>query len=199
VCINEEDQMEKTSAIGSMDVVYKSARLIVILLEDIQLNESSEDDHELIRRLKLQDYDFFVEAEARALARVFSKMLRARWFSRAWCSQGYILCKDHIFVVPLSQGYQKIINSDMSWLFLAASRDLNAEDTAKFKRKNLSLFIQKNMSRMPLMRLFRATAELDSFYFRDRISISLNISGVGLYYSSNILNYCVGTAWRITP
>jgi hypothetical protein len=182
VCINEEDQMEKTSAIGSMDVVYKSARLIVILLEDIQLNESSEDDHELIRRLKLQDYDFFVEAEARALARVFSKMLRAR-----------------IFVVPLSQGYQKIINSDMSWLFLAASRDLNAEDTAKFKRKNLSLFIQKNMSRMPLMRLFRATAELDSFYFRDRISISLNISGVGLYYSSNILNYCVGTAWRITP
>lgn len=35
------------------------------------------------------------------------------------------------------------------------------------------------------MYLFRATAGLDSFYFRDRISICLNISGTGLYYNGD--------------
>jgi hypothetical protein len=67
----------ETNATGSMDVLYRSARLVLILLEDIQLSNEYEDEHNLIRRLQVKDYYCSVDTEAQALARAFSKVLSA--------------------------------------------------------------------------------------------------------------------------
>ena len=42
LCINQEYTIEKRFAIGSMDVVYRKARLVVIALEDIWVDEAEE-------------------------------------------------------------------------------------------------------------------------------------------------------------
>jgi Heterokaryon incompatibility protein (HET) len=42
LCINQSDEREKAVAIGAMDVVYRSARRLVILLEDVQLDAVEE-------------------------------------------------------------------------------------------------------------------------------------------------------------
>ena len=39
LCINQQDVDEKKYAVGSMDIVYKSARLVIIILEDIECND----------------------------------------------------------------------------------------------------------------------------------------------------------------
>ncbi|KAK1833121.1 heterokaryon incompatibility protein-domain-containing protein [Podospora conica] len=38
VCINQEDEAEKAHLIGAMDIIYRSARRLVVLLEDVQLS-----------------------------------------------------------------------------------------------------------------------------------------------------------------
>lgn len=159
----------ETNVIGSMDGLYRSARLVLILLEDIQLSNECEDEHNLIRRLQVKDYYCSVDTEAQALARAFAKVLSARWFSRSWCSQEYILCKEYLFLVPLAPGYLTITSYDISWLFAAASRCMFWDGPTKVEWKRFRIFTSKYHIRRPLMDLFRATAELDSFYFRDRI------------------------------
>src|SRR5947207_2470154 len=42
LCIDQKNKDEKKTAIGSMDVIYRSARRLLILLEDVQLNEEEE-------------------------------------------------------------------------------------------------------------------------------------------------------------
>jgi hypothetical protein len=42
LCINQSDDSEKAVAIGAMDVVYRSARQLVILLEDVQLDAAEQ-------------------------------------------------------------------------------------------------------------------------------------------------------------
>lgn len=37
-CVNQNDDRDKTTHIGVMDVIYKSARRMIIVLEDVQLS-----------------------------------------------------------------------------------------------------------------------------------------------------------------
>jgi hypothetical protein len=39
MCINEDDKDEKHVALVSMDILYRSARLVLIVLEDIVLTD----------------------------------------------------------------------------------------------------------------------------------------------------------------
>lgn len=42
LCINQSDESEKVIAVGAMDVVYRSARRLVILLKDVQLDAAEQ-------------------------------------------------------------------------------------------------------------------------------------------------------------
>lgn len=42
LCIKQSDEKEKGVALGVMDIIYRSARRMLILLEDVQLNESEQ-------------------------------------------------------------------------------------------------------------------------------------------------------------
>jgi hypothetical protein len=43
LCIKQDNKDEKKIAIGSMDIIYRSARQLIILLEDVQLDEEEDD------------------------------------------------------------------------------------------------------------------------------------------------------------
>ncbi|KAK0744777.1 heterokaryon incompatibility protein-domain-containing protein, partial [Apiosordaria backusii] len=113
LCINQEDEVDKTTHIASMDAIYRAARRMVILLEDIQLTADEEaaglayrgffDD--MSKKVEGLDVDekrqvveghFPKQEEAYissgrgsliAAAKPFAmKVLTARWFTRAWCA-----------------------------------------------------------------------------------------------------------------
>ena len=90
--INQTDESEKRAAIGIMDLIYRSAREIFVVLEDICLSEEEMrilDDfaknysrpaglNRIAPQPNRQDQNFFNAA--------LTKLVCARWFRRAWCS-----------------------------------------------------------------------------------------------------------------
>jgi hypothetical protein len=115
LCINQEDEKDKKIHIGAMDMIYRSSRRLIILLEDIQLGQDEEcagltyasvyeEGCRDIRECKLegQAKEEFLDGmfprqeeklrdggQGHILLAVKSfalKLLGARWFSRAWCA-----------------------------------------------------------------------------------------------------------------
>ena len=114
LCIDQnENEDEKKIAIGSMDVIYRSARRLLILLEDVQLNEEEEKAgclyakffEDMAREVAKQELSGMAktnflntyfsgkenEDEAKKIPEnvrkeFIRKMLSARWFTRAWCA-----------------------------------------------------------------------------------------------------------------
>lgn len=96
-CIRQADDEDKINAIAAMDVIYRSARRMVILLEDVQITA---EEQTILTRWHAQVYPAArdlkssvasrdgpsLEANERVLmAGLFLKILSARWFRRAWC------------------------------------------------------------------------------------------------------------------
>ena len=84
-CIKQGDLTEKATQVAVMDRIYSTALLTIVLLEDIELKT---DELELLQRVRrLNDH------ERRSLASIVKRIISARWFSRAWCSQEMILSR----------------------------------------------------------------------------------------------------------
>ena len=80
-CINQADPLDKQLLIGSMDTIYKCARKVVVILEDVSIPEAEEVVLQDVRvKWKPKKEDIAV------LARILLRILSARWFRRAWCS-----------------------------------------------------------------------------------------------------------------
>jgi hypothetical protein len=110
ICIGETEE-EKVLSMSAMDMVYRSARLVVVALDDVDL-EAREGQ---ILASHMADYErqTHVKANKRFRGRqtpyldqnlelhsVIRKILRSSWFQRAWCRHEMRLARDHIFLVP---------------------------------------------------------------------------------------------------
>ncbi len=113
LCINQADDVKKEHAVGAMDILYRSARRLIILLEDIQLTEMEEaaaltyagfyedlcrkanepglqaSAKAILARTYIGSRESLLAQDARdrntAAANSFAlRTLSARWFSRAW-------------------------------------------------------------------------------------------------------------------
>ena len=92
LCINQDDEEEKKLLVGAMDVIYRSARQLFIILEDVFIPS---DEEEVINRCwdmksgnspwdwNLADHDVAL------LKTAFARIMDARWFYRAWCSHEF--------------------------------------------------------------------------------------------------------------
>ena len=111
ICIDGDSEEEKTISMSAMDMVYRSARLVVVALDDIEL-ETHEGD---ILKSHMEDFEHAhtIPANKRFRRRqtpyleshddlylVIRKMLRSSWFRRAWCRHEMRLAREHIFLVP---------------------------------------------------------------------------------------------------
>ncbi|KAK5653812.1 hypothetical protein OQA88_7970 [Cercophora sp. LCS_1] len=115
LCINQNDDGDKELHIGTMDLIYRSARRVIILFEDVQLTKEESDagvayaafyedlcGQVTDRNLEGKErsdfiYSYFPAQEKTyreqgkghlllAVRPFLMKMLSSRWYTRAWCA-----------------------------------------------------------------------------------------------------------------
>jgi len=116
LCINQDNEAEKQITVNSMDIIYKCARAVVILLDDVEITENEQDalrayireyeaageTHDGFRNPHYDDDPPYITTNILMRA-VYEKILQARWFSRAWCMHEARLGKRHIFLIPCEE------------------------------------------------------------------------------------------------
>ena len=130
-CIDQTNEDEKSLTIGFMDAIYRQARLIVVVLEDIAISDDEGDFFEdLMDKSNQEAYkDLLVDAgSAFCAASVFLKILSARWFSRAWCSHEYLVGRSHVFLVTVeSQASVPVRVLKLTTAFLLSLADVTTD------------------------------------------------------------------------
>lgn len=111
ICIDQESDSERTISMSAMDMVYRSARTVVVALDDIELDsfegellqthmdEYAGMTHVAPRQRFRRKQPPYLETHE-SLYKVVRKMLRSSWFKRAWCRHEMRLAKHHVFLIP---------------------------------------------------------------------------------------------------
>ncbi|KIW37266.1 uncharacterized protein PV06_10608 [Exophiala oligosperma] len=122
LCVNQKDEREKQDAIIAMDILYQSARIVVIVLEDISLSIA---DVELCQKCasgfsldKDKDNHSMTMADYYRLREIFQRIIKARLFSRAWCMQEYLKSDDAFLLVRVTESLRIVAIPGL--LFLVA-------------------------------------------------------------------------------
>ncbi|KAJ4360628.1 uncharacterized protein N0V89_001194 [Didymosphaeria variabile] len=111
VCINQEDEAEKALAVGTMDSIYKNARVVVAALDDVsvtaeELQFLEQYYHQYIfSNLPLDQHPNLglnpPVMQQHPLFRSFvERVLTSMWFERAWCAHELRMARSHVFLVP---------------------------------------------------------------------------------------------------
>ncbi|RMZ74675.1 O-methyltransferase family 2 [Pyrenophora seminiperda CCB06] len=117
VCIEQEEESDKTALIGAVDVIYKNARTVVIVLDDIAVTS----DEEQFLRYYVEQYNYtnlpqnqqpntgldppFMQ-QYDLLKNFLERILCSEWFERAWCAHEMRSGQSHIFLVPCLRHYE---------------------------------------------------------------------------------------------
>lgn len=109
MCIDQNNNAEKEVQVALMDRFYSNAFLTVILLEDVELSNA---ELEL-----LQGSLTMLRNRSREYVQIVRRILNARWFGRAWCSQEWVLSRSPaIYVHRTDDPYGKPMS--FSWASL---------------------------------------------------------------------------------
>lgn len=105
LCINQSDEAEKAAAVGSMNQIYRSARHVVAVLEDVIFDAQ---DEQVLRNwiaIERTGHGATASGEDEALHdhdyEVMRKVFSAWWFSRAWCAHEFLMGRSTIFLAQL--------------------------------------------------------------------------------------------------
>ena len=191
-CINQADPIDKQLLIGSMDIIYKCARKVVVILEDVSIPEAEEVVLQAVRvqwKPKNEDLD--------ALARLLLRILSARWFQRAWCSHELQLSDDIVFLLPTKNGLVELSADDVEELYSVTSvyieRDHDLGDlmvegifrSYDFFTRTLDRKIS-NVRGRSLIAEFSDICQLACSVQTDILSIAINVSGLQVYFTGEI-------------
>jgi hypothetical protein len=118
-CIDQDNAEEKQLAIYNMDSIFRSARCVVIVLEDVELSTETAYLASLLmgtkasisisssRALRLIDLETFEEtrklisnSDFAAAEDLAQSVVESRWSRRAWCYHEYLLSQDHLLLLP---------------------------------------------------------------------------------------------------
>jgi hypothetical protein len=110
VCIDQGSDGENLQNINFMDVIYQTACLVVVVLEDIEIFD---DEHDLVLQLteshEAPGFPSFTEhfsvinysvPQLHTFCNIYHRILLARWFSRAWYAHEFFLVKASVFLIP---------------------------------------------------------------------------------------------------
>lgn len=192
-CINQNDPNEKAAAIDTMDVIYRHARCIFVLFEDIALSRCEWQAFVKIAQEWDSGFRYEHPEELDSLSRILLKLLSSRWFLRAWCSHELQLCQDCLFFVLVEDHVEFFDVSCFESLYGATidyigdHEDLDNLATGIIGGYDFLVrsLITKNhtLDHRNLMAEFDNTLELDCSVTSDKISICLNISGLQIAFN----------------
>lgn len=110
ICIDQDSREETTISMSAMDMVYRSARLVVVALDDIELDahegellQNHMDEYNTMthvvpgQRFRRKNPPWLESHDD--LYKIIRKVLRSSWFKRAWCRHEMRLAKHHIFLI----------------------------------------------------------------------------------------------------
>ncbi|KAG8533931.1 uncharacterized protein KY384_001672 [Bacidia gigantensis] len=193
LCIDQECESEKRHAIGEMDLIYKSARVVVAVLEDIIVSSSEEVIlHGLLNDKSRDTQDLFDDLNKHAKEQatlVLFRILSARWFRRAWCSHELQVSTALIFILPTPKGTYRMTTQSLED-FYSATVDFRTESGLEDKYYNVesydfltrSFYDEADRGEKSLLCQFSDNMKLGSTIESDKISISMNIVGLQLIY-----------------
>ncbi|KAL8668984.1 MAG: hypothetical protein Q9168_006406 [Polycauliona sp. 1 TL-2023] len=190
VCINQNDPVEKMRAIGSIDMIYKSARRLVVVLEDVILTDSEIRLLEGLNKTNFSELWRLPEEKIRPLASVLIRVFNARWFSRAWCSHEFQLGTVSTFLVPTHNACMELTPDCLDKLvmstsdFLANDKEYRALFWGCFRSFNIWARASDTSSEpfdigSAIMK-FSDISSLGCSVESDKISIALNVVGLSL-------------------
>ena len=191
-CINQRDPLDKQLIIGSMDLIYRSARKVVVLLEDVSISEAEEALLQEVRvQWKPQKEDLDV------LARILLRILSARWFQRAWCSHELQLSSDVVFLLPAENSPVELSTDDVEELYSVTSNYLEQDEdlgslmvegifrSYDFFTRTLERKIGEVRGRS-LISEFSDICQLACSVQSDILCIAINVSGLQVYFTGQI-------------
>ena len=197
-CINQADPLDKQLIIGSMDLIYKCARKVVIILEDVCIPEAEE---VLLQEVRVQWKPNKEDLDV--LARILIRILSARWFQRAWCSHELQLSNDVVFLLPAKNNPVELSPDDLEELYWVTSDYLEQDRylgalmvegvfrSYDFFTRTLERKLGKVCGRS-LISEFSDICQLACSVQSDILCIAINVSGLQLYFTGQIrsLNEC---------
>lgn len=192
-CINQIDESEKSFAIGSMDLIFKNARKVVVILEDVR---TSEQDETLLQDLlsRPDPYGWTPRNESiPALVQVLARILSARWFRRAWCSHELQLGMDFVFLMTAGNGVFEFTMDSLVALYSETSDYVQQHEDAYVLLADTYLsydFVTRAMDSMSkeqlgksLMSAFSDIDLLDCSVQTDKVCIAINTAKLQLYFT----------------
>lgn len=193
-CINQGDPLDKQLIIGSMDLIYKCARKVVAILEDVWISEAEEvllQGVRVQRKPRNEDLD--------VLTRILIRILSARWFRRAWCSHEMQLSSNIVFLLPAKNNPVQLSQGDVEDLYFITTdyREQDEElDALHLKGAFLSfdLFsrtINRKIGRFHGRSLICEFSDIDQLSCSsqtDILCIALNISGLHVCFTGETVS-----------
>lgn len=205
LCINQRYEKEKEQAIASMDLVYKHARLIVIVIEDTTMLESEasvieELQYGSLRSEKLDSFTKLLSENELTVWNVISKIGHSRWFQRAWCSHEFHLCQDAVFVIPCEarspislqlSTLQRVLQFKSGWVptsVVASNESLEGYRNLVFLLTSRYVLSKKYCLEKPVVGICYLVNGLQASVFGDKVSIALNLLDLGLYFRGTVFS-----------
>ncbi|TBU44314.1 hypothetical protein BD309DRAFT_958691 [Dichomitus squalens] len=110
-CINQDDTDEKMAQVAILQLIYARSDITLIMLEDVAL---SSEEMAILLSNKATDQ----------IATMVRRIIAARWFTRAWCSQELFLSRRAVFFLhnSSSPGEAHRIDSDSLWQCVEIAR-----------------------------------------------------------------------------
>ena len=192
LCIDQKNASEKIHAIGCMDLIYKSARKVVAVLEDIALSTREEvwlrgllNDKDLV-------YSELPEGDKKDLILLLFRILSARWFKRAWCSHELQISSTVVFFLPTIQGIFSMTAESLEDLY-SMTREFQfrypdvresyeAVESFDFLTRSPCVQAEGYLDQKSLLCQFNDNMKLACTIVTDKISLSINIAGLQFLY-----------------
>ncbi|KAI0202558.1 hypothetical protein F4808DRAFT_66202 [Astrocystis sublimbata] len=211
MCIQQDDRDEKVQAIAMMDIIYKSCRKLLIVMEDVAFEP---EEIEILQRCEAitagRDITRWqpLQGEAPHIASMVRKIESSRWWSRSWCWHEFEINEpwsDHrsiddaygaLMIVGDTAGGTYTLKFSDYFRIRGSVEFPNPYSKEDFERdfrwvlmSNLnSPYLDPNSrgegaERSSILARFNAASTGQCLYPDDLISISLNVSNIALFYS----------------
>lgn len=201
LCINQGSSNDKARSVATMDIIYRSCIRLIILLEDVFLEGKEAKLHEKYDPTKMKFERAWQpeEGDQEAFTSFYNKINRVRWWQRAWCLHEFSvndpwtdkrqcnIVHNATFIINGPEG--STVEIKRSNLQLIMGSTLNSSNHETLSAFNGQYTFSGNErgdrsydTRSSLMAKYHGVKQKGSLYLADRVSVVLNMSGIGLAY-----------------